>query len=74
MRRQLLSFLFEAISLSHNVFVAYSEYRYADLLTKHGELDPLASVTLQPADTVAMTVICDDKEALFDIPTKQTIG
>lgn len=29
---------------------------------------------MEPANSVAMTVICGDKEALFDIPTKQTIG
>lgn len=43
-------------------------------MSKHGTIDPLASVTLQPADTVAMTVMSGDKEALFDIPIKQTIG
>ena len=48
--------------------------RYAELVAKHGKLDPLAIVNMEPANSVAMTVVCGDKEALFDIPTKQTIG
>ena len=47
---------------------------YAELVAKHGKLDPLAIVNMEPANSVAMTVVCGDKEALFDIPTKQTIG
>ena len=43
-------------------------------MAKHGKLDPLAIVNMEPANSVAMTVVCGDKEALFDIPTKQTIG
>ena len=48
--------------------------RYSLLEAKHGRLDPLASVSLAPQETVMMTVVCDDKEDVFDIPTKQTIG
>ncbi|XP_067936166.1 tubulin-specific chaperone cofactor E-like protein [Watersipora subatra] len=64
----------ERVYIRHFQDASHKPCRYAELQAKHGVLDPLASVTLQPADTVAMTVVVDDKRAVFDIPTKQTIG
>ncbi|XP_067936829.1 tubulin-specific chaperone cofactor E-like protein [Watersipora subatra] len=63
----------ERVYIRHFQDASHKPCRYSELQAKRGILDSSASVTLQPADTVAMTVIVDDKRAVFDIPTKQTI-
>ena len=41
---------------------------------KHGKLERLADVDLTPAFSVSMIVECGDRQEVFDIPNKQTVG
>ncbi|KAF6019125.1 TBCEL [Bugula neritina] len=64
----------ETVYLRHFEHLELKPLRYSELLAKHGPLQELADISLEPPFSVALTVEHGDSSQVIDVPTKQKIS